>query len=334
MPGKWASAPILVYLLVSTCWGCVGDGNGSTDAQSDTAQDQGPECTPEPGAGVDLSGWWAVRVYVMLEMIEDPGATIHVCNDPPMSLATVTWLLDAGEPSGEEIGYTFQTCALTLPEVEASFADCTLDETLTAFLLTTDTLDASLPLVQGTGTMRVPGLERCSDLESDDLYVRIGVDPGFPDGIPLPGWDPGCTGSTAEECVAGYSENVQDTDSDGFPGGTFQILTDPVGLVEGFARATLRHSPNLRGTVRSDVLVDGDLLPTLEYDLVGSDAAMAGLDIDTPTVKKNLPTFVPVAGGSQFVMVRVDGAHGSPDLGGGDGMVDCAELLASPWVFD
>jgi hypothetical protein len=264
-------------------------------------------------------------------MVEDPMASVHVCDD--LALATVTWILRVDSGSGGEIPFTFRTCDIQLPQVTVSFAECSLEENFIAYLLTSASLDASLPVDEFPGSISMTIPDRCAEIATDDIFVRVGIPADYDDSVPLPGWDLDCTGSTSLECVPGYETDVQDTDSDGHPGATFEIDTEPLGLIEGFAWATLRHLPNLRGTARDSTLVVGDLAPVLEYDIVGSDASMAGLDIDTPTVKRNLPEFVPLVEGSRFTLVRVDGAHGAPDLTSG-GSVTCADVLSVPGLFD
>jgi hypothetical protein len=312
-------------MLVLSC-GSRGD---EPDAGVDAAPDGTSECTP--GSEFDLEGWWALKVFIRLEMVEDPMATVHVCDE--LALATVTWILRADATSDGEATFAFRTCDIQLPQVTVSFADCSLDENFIAYLLTSDSLDASLPIDEHPGTVAVAIPDRCAELTTEDIFVRIGIPSDFDDSVPLPGWDLDCTGTTSLECVPGYETDVQDTDSDGHPGATFEIDTEPLGLIEGFAWATLRHMPNLHGTARDSTLVEGVLEPVLEYDIVGSDASMSGLDIDTPTVKRNLPEFVPLAEGSTFTLIRVDGAHGAVDLTS-DGSVSCDDVLSMPGLFD
>lgn len=327
MPRKWSS--LAIALLVASC----GPGPGSdADAGTDAETDESTECLPT--SGTDLEGWWALRAYVRLEMHEDPTATVHVCDDPPYAMATLTWVVHLGAASGSSMPLSFRTCEILLPQVTASFAECSMDETFVAYLLTSETLDESLPLSEHTGEARLSEEGGCASLSTRDLFVRIGIPADFDDAVPLPGWDLECSGTTALECVPGFETDVLDTDSDGNPGATFEIDTDPAGLVEGVAWATLRHTPNPSATVTGNVLLTGDLEPLLEYDFVGSDAQMAGLDIDTPTVKRNLPDFVPTPEGSRFVMVRADGAGGSTDLTAGDGVLDCPEVLAASGLFE
>jgi len=328
MSGKWLR--LLAGSLPALACACGPGSPAGPDA--DAGADTLGECVPP--AEADLEGAWALRAFVRLEMLEDPAAVIHVCDDPPVALATVTWLVRMEPEAGGEAGLAFRSCAIELPQVTASFADCTLGETFVAYLMTSDALDGSLPLVERSGLARTEVRDGCLGFESDDLFVRIGIPSDLADTVPLPGWDLSCTGTTAIECVPGFETNVLDTDSDGSPGVTFEIDTDPSGLVEGMAWATLRHTPNPRGTVLGATSVSGRLEPVLEYDVVGSDASMSGLPIDTPTVKRNLPRFVPIAEGSYFLMVRIDGRHGSVDLGGGDGVITCDEVNASPGLFD
>ncbi len=308
---------------------------GTSDAGTDATSDADVPCPTPAGSTFDLQGWWAMRVFVRLTMEEDPGANIHVCDEPPIAMATVTWLLKVEEPTtGDQIPFTFRTCALTLPSVTASFADCSLDELLVAYLHTGEALDASLSLVEYSGTLTVSESAGCMGASSDDLFVHIGIPADFDSAVPLPGWDPECAGTTAIQCVTGFSDNVLDTDSDGSPGATFWIETDPPGLVTGTALATLRHFPGMRASRLSDSLVTGELRPVLEYDFVGSDASMAGLVMDTPAVQRNLPDFIPIEEGSIFTMVRVDGLHGAVDLTGTDGDVQCSAVLETAGLFD
>ena len=327
MSRKWSLVPVLclLSLLVISC----GSGENGTDAGTDATPDGSTECTP--GGEIDLEGWWALRVFIRLEMVEDPLATVHVCDE--LALATVTWILNVEPAADGEAAFSFRTCDIQLPQVTVSFADCDLGETFIAYLLTSASLDASLPLEEYPGTLAIAVPDRCAEVTTDDISVRVGIPFDFDDAVPLPGWDLECTGTTSLECVPGYETDVQDTDSDGYPGATFEIDTEPLGRIEGYAWATLRHLPNLWGTARDSTLVEGGLSPVLEYDIVGSDASMSGLDIDTPTVKRNLPAFIPIADGSTFTLVRIDGEHGAIDLTSA-GSVSCTDVLSTPGLFD
>jgi hypothetical protein len=328
---KWSGLHLALVALVAGAGSCGTQEGPGGDAGTDTGLDGIGACTAT--AEADLSGWWAMRAFVRLEMHEDPAAAIHVCDDPPLAMALVTWVIRLDGTSGT-IPATFRICAIQLPQVTASLADCSMDETFVAYLLTSDALDGTLDDVEHETTVTVTDAGGCARLETDGIFVRIGIPSDFDDTAPLPGWDLECAGTTATECVPGYETDVRDTDSDGAPGGTFEIDTDPAGLVDGVAWATLRHTPDPDGIVTGNSLVRGGLAPGLEYDLVGSDAEMSGLPMDTPTVKRNLPDFAAIPEGSTFVMVRVDGAHGSVDLTGGDGVVECSDVLEAAGLFD
>ena len=198
---------------------------------------------------------------------------------------------------------------------------------------TSEALDASLPETAFDGAFTVTTHEGCHALTTDDIFLRVGIAPDYDDAVPLPGWDLDCTGTTAADCVPGFATDVIDTDDDGNPGATFVISTEPPGLVTGMAHVTLRHTPHPLGTFPNPIVLGGSLEPTLDYDVVSSDATMAGLDIDTPTVKRSLPDFIPLAEGSTFVMVRVDGRDGAPDLSEG-GTVTCEAVNSAAGLFD
>jgi hypothetical protein len=326
MARKWLMALLVVWLAS----GCGPGGGAGDDSSTDTDADGSAGCVAPDEA--DLQGWWAVRAFIRLEMREDPLAVIHVCDDPPLSLALVTWVMQVDEPASGVASYTFRTCAIELPQVTVSFADCSLGETLIAYILTSSALDESLDDESYSGTAEITESGGCAGLRTSDLFVHIGIAEDYDWAVPLPGWDVDCTGS-AVDCVPGFETDVLDTDDDGDPGATIEIDTDPPDLLEGVAWATLRHSPNIDGRLSSSALVTGDMAPQLEYDVVGSDAFMSGLPMDTPTVKRNIPDFYPLTDGSHFILVRVDGRHGAVDLTSG-GEATCAAVNSASGLFE
>jgi hypothetical protein len=324
----------LFFLAALWLLSCTGGSPGNADGTSEVVDGIDAPCSTPAGTEIDIEGMWALKVFVRLEMRQDEGATIHVCDDPPVSVATVTWLLDVEARANSSVPFSFRTCEITLPSVSASFVDCSYDELLVAYLYTSEALDDSLPAEAFDGELILQQEGGCLEAVTDDLFVRIGIPADFDDGNPLPGWDPECSGTTALQCVPGYEEHVMDTDADGDPAATFWIETDPSGMVEGTAWATLRHTPGLCADSFGEAVVSGGLSPMLEYDFVGSDVVMAGLAIDTPTVKRNFPDFIPLAEGSVFTMVRVDGKNDAVDLRGPGGTIDCAAVLERPGLFD
>jgi hypothetical protein len=122
---------------------------------------------------------------------------------------------------------------------------------------------------------------------------------------------------------------VIDEDGDGLPGVSLEVHTDPVDTIAGQAYTTWRTNPHMHGKAWSSTLIQGDLSPTMEYDVVGSGAHLQGIPMDEPTVKRNIPRFVMPDEGSTYRMVRVDGLHGSQDVDvDGDTTVSCEELMA------
>lgn len=325
---------LLSGLVMVIATGCDDGDHGGTDASTDTGADTTGTCETPSGSTFDLEGTWALKAFIRLRMQEHADANIHVCNDPPIAMATVTWVMQVGTQDTSGAPFTFRTCDIQLPEISASFAECAHEELLVAYLHTGDALDEALPLSEYTGKLTVDEIEGCISATTNDLFVHIGISRDYDASSPLPGWDPECAGTTATQCVEGFEEDVLDTDSDGDPAATFWIETDPPGMVTGTAWATLRHTTGLSASRLDDALVTGTLDPTLEYDFVGSDATMAGLDIDTPAVQRNFPVFIPLADGSIFTMVRVDGTHGAVDLSDGAGTVSCAAVMGATGLFE
>jgi hypothetical protein len=167
-----------------------------------------------------------------------------------------------------------------------------------------------------------------SSYEADELAVVFGTDDTIGARDPLPRRRPGCTASVSS-CVDGW-EHVVDDDGDTHPGVTLTVDSEPEDLIEGEAYTAYRTVDLLRGTAWNSRLVRGEVVPSIEYQILDSDVLVGGAPRATELVRKNIPVFDVPATGSTFVLLRADGRHGAPNLDTARaGEVSCAEILAA-----
>jgi len=320
-PGHWG--PCVAAALAS----CTGGGAGS-DAATDDPGDGADACVPEPGETIDLTGQWGARAWIHVDMVTSPEGIVRMCPDPNPGVSILTLLIDLEPAQGGAIPYEFVVCEIGMPTVTASLAPCAEEEFLSVTLALGPDLAAYIPGQRFRSHAVLGGSGPCSPYVSDDLDITYGYDPSIvgPDD-PLPGWDLACAGATPEACVTSW-EAVRDEDGDGNPGVSLEVTTDPVDTIRGLAWTTWRTNPHMHGVAWTSSLIQGDLSPVMEYDVVGSGADLQGIPMDGPTVKRNIPSFVIPESGSTFRMVRIDGRYGAVDLDvDGDGTVSCAELM-------
>lgn len=322
-----ASIRCLAAAIAVPCTCCSGPSTAS-DA-GDVGGDVPESCVPGPGETLELRGWWGARAWVRVEAVTSPEGIVRMCPDPYPGVAVLTLMIHLTERTGNRIDYDFVVCEILMPRVTAALAPCEEEEFVDVQLELGPHLAAYIPNQTFHGYADVGGVEPCSDYISDNLDITYGYDATAigPDD-PLPGWDMDCASTTPEACVDGW-EHVFDEDADGHPGVSLQVTTEPVDTIRGQAYTTWRTNPHMHGVAWSSTLVQGDLSPTMEYEVVGSGADLQGIPMDEPTVKRNIPRFHIPASGSSFRMVRVDGALGAVDLDeDGDGSVSCDELMA------
>lgn len=324
LAGPRAAALAAMALALSACQG----GGTGTDAASDADPDSTAECVPSPGEEIDLIGTWGARAWIRVEMVTSPEGVVRVCPDPFPGMTVLTLMIRLSEKTGSRIDYDFRVCEMVFPQVTAALAPCDLDEHVYVQIGLGPELTAYIPGQSFEGWAEVGGTGRCSTYVSDSLDITYGFLPSMvASSDPLPGWDLACTGDTPEACVSSWGA-VIDEDADGFPGVSLRVSTEPVATITGLAYTTWRTNPHMHGIAWSSSLIEGDLSPTMEYEVVGSGANLQGIEMDEPTVKRNIPSFLLPPDGSTFRMVRVDGLHGSEDLDAdGDGDVDCSELM-------
>jgi len=325
MPPSLVRATMLqIVLAACACSGGPAGQDASTDAPGDAAE----VCQPDPGETLDLLGWWGSRAWVHVEMVTSPEGIVRMCPDPHPGVALLTLVINLHTRTDDRIDYDFVVCEIGMPTVTASLAPCSEEEFLSVNLELGPHLMAYIPSQEFRGHAMIGGDTPCSSYISDTLDITYGYDPsGVAPDEPLPGWDMECGGSTPVACVNAW-EFVIDEDGDGYPGVSLQVTTDPVDTLRGQAYTTWRTNPHMHGQVWSSTLIQGDLAPTMEYDVVGSGADLQGIPMDEPTVKRNIPRFRIPATGSTYKMVRIDGEHGSTNLDAdGSSIVTCEELM-------
>lgn len=320
--------PGLALTIAALAAGACSGGASGDDASTDGEADEVEACQPDPDETLDLLGWWGSRAWVHVEMVTSPEGIVRMCPDPHPGIALLTLVIDLHTQEGDRIDYDFVVCEIGMPTVTASLAPCEEEEFLSVNLELGPALMAYIPSQEFHGHAELGGTSPCSAYVSDSLDITYGYDPsGVGPDDPLPGWDMECAGSTPEACVNAW-DLVIDEDGDGSPGVSLQVTTDPVDTLRGQAYTTWRTNPHMHGLAWSSTLIQGDLSPTMEYDVVGSGADLQGIPMDEPTVKRNIPRFHIPEAGSTYKMVRVDGAHGSADLDAdGDTIVSCDELM-------
>ncbi len=323
-PSRLLAPAALGALVACGCAGQAGAGDAATDSNGDAPE----TCVPDPSEGIDLLGEWGARAWIRVEMVTSPEGVVRVCPDPFPGMAVLTLMIDLVEKDGDRIDYDFRVCEMVFPQVKAALAPCDLEEFVYVQIGLGPELTAYIPGQSFHGWADLGGTAQCSTYVSDSLDITYGFIPSMIGGDdPLPGWDLACTAGTPQACVVGW-DAVIDEDADGFPGVSLQVATEPVATITGLAYTTWRTNPHMHGIAWNSSLIQGDLSPTMEYEVVGSGANLQGIGMDEPTVKRNIPRFLLPPTGSTFRMVRVDGQYGSEDLdGNGDGGVDCEELM-------
>lgn len=321
-------------LLACGVMGCSGPSTGH-DASADAGTDREDGCIPSGDEPLDLLGTWGARSWIRVELVTSEDGVVRMCPSPHPGITYLTLLIDLMEMRGTEIDYEFVVCEIDMPRVRAAVAPCDLDEYVWVNLELGQQLASYITGQVFPGQAQLTGETACSGYLSHGMDITYGFDPGMVGpGDPLPGWDLDCGGSTPEACVTDWA-SVMDEDADGHPGVSLQVTTEPVDTITGQAYTTWRTNPHMTGVAHSSILIQGQLAPTMEYDVVGSGAQLQGLYMDEKTVKRNLPIFQLPDQGSTFRMLRVDGEYGSPDLdGNGDGKVDCQELMSNIDIFE
>jgi hypothetical protein len=321
---------LLVVFVVSACSGPGSGSDGSTDADTDNPDG----CVPEQDEDLDLLGVWGARSWIRVELETSEDGIVRMCPSPHPGITYLTLLITLREQAGSRIDYDFVVCEIDMPRVRAAIVPCDLDEYLWVNLELGPALAAYIPTQVFEGHADIGGDGPCSSYVSH-MDITYGYDAAMVDPLdPLPGWEVACGSTTPEVCVAAW-DTVIDEDSDGHPGVSLQVSTEPIDTITGQAYTTWRTNPHMSGVAVSNVLIQGELAPMMEYDVVGSGAQLQGLHMDEKTVKRNLPIFILPSAGSTFRMVRVDGLYGSEDLDTNeDGEVDCEELMSRLGIFE
>ncbi len=327
----WGSALLAQCLAVAACSGP----SGKSDASVDAPDEDTDACTPGQDGALDLIGTWAARSWIRVELVTSDDGIVRMCPSPHPGITYLTLLIDLASRNADRIEYEFVVCEIDMPRVRSAIVPCDMDEYVWVNLELGPQLASYITGQVFGGYALLGGDAPCSSYESHSMDVTYGFDSSIvgPDD-PLPGWLMDCPVDSPSTCVTNW-ESVIDEEGDGNPGVSLQVTTEPTDTIRGHAYTTWRTNPHMSGTAVSNNLIQGDLAPTMEYDVVGSGADLQGLHMDEKTVKRNLPVFLLPGSGSTFKMVRVDGLHGGPDLDTNmDGTVDCEEVMSHLDIFE
>lgn len=310
-----------------------GTGASSADAGEDGSRDadvSAEACLPS-GEPLDLLGTWAARAWIDVYMETPGGGIVHLCPDRYYGVSVITLRVRVHEQIGTAVRHTFNVCRLQMPLVEAAIdPDCASKVGMQ--LAVAPPLTTRWPTIEYPGGAVLGGNAACSSYEAEELVAVFGTDETIGARDPLPRWRPGCTVS-APSCVEGW-EHVVDDDGDTHPGVTLTVDSRPEDLIEGEAYTAYRTVDLLRGTVWNSRLVRGDVVPSIEYQILDSDVLVGGGPLPTNLVRENIPVFDIPETGSTFVLLRADGRHGAPNLDAdADGEVSCDEILAAESIF-
>ncbi len=353
VPRRLLSATLLAVLAGAGCGSSTppGSDGGGTDrpAGGDNGNGDGGAggCTPG-GAPVDLTGTWAARVQLAVELTQRPGGLLRLCPDPQATSARL--LIRMGiRATGGHLVQSVQVCQVSLPQALGGVGGCPA-QPLSIRLAPAPSLTAYIPrVVIPDITTELGSIAPCSAYDPQAFTVLLGVRAGAlgqPDTDALPAWCSPCGGATAAQCVcqdcghtgagcAARDSDVEDSDGDGHPGVSVAVSTGAVpDPIAGEAYLAFRTRPRLNGTILGVDRIAGAIEATLDYAVVGSGVQVVGNPLDPAALTGALPEFRIVPDGSEFVMLRADGgALGQWDANG-DRAIDCADIVARANNFD
>lgn len=280
---------------------------------------------------IDVRGQWAGIANLQVELVARSGALVALCPNPQIQPAELVMLINLTEGEGGSTNVELQLCDLELPTILAGVGSCPSDPSriLELAILPSDALAELLPTLRIEFDSGLPSTINAGDDFIPDSFVELlGVELDDPRD-PLPYWNESRTncglggkGGPAD-CVEDY-DRIQDSDGDGNLGVTLFANSGVGGLVEGEAYTTIRLAPQLEGTIRNDICIDGTIALNLDFTIVDSIASVSGIVLSTPLLNANIPP-LNFLSDSRFKLLRADTTR-VPFDDDGDGIITCEEV--------
>ena len=336
--------------------GAAGAGGASGGAGAGTTQ------LPCDSSGdVDLDGMFALAAKFSFTFGSQPGGAVTICPADQTSEGSFLGLVRLHQqPGSTQIDSAEAVvCTLQLPIISAGAGQCnpgTTNLVYAGLKFPQALIDACPRATLATTTGTLTSLQPGATFDLQQLTFTIGTDKT---GDQMPTWlmdKTGCgmadvsAGRIAEcdpGCVSDCSSLVDD-DQDGWPGVTVDVcgLTDddkqqqvpcnadepnvPGATIQGRAMMDMEVDPLLKGSAVSSCEVSGNLDASIRYNVIGADLYVTNAQISVTSAIKSLPTYKVNASQSRFLLVRIDGKHGSldwsPDFN--DALGSCKTVIA------
>lgn len=352
VPRAWWAALLLVGGGCDSDEAPQGGGAGGGGASAISCREEGP---------VDVTGTWLIKARLDVVMSSSDKALVKVCPADQTGPADLVLLGRFEQQGGDLKSVALTICDFSMPQVTAVIGPCSENSmaSVTSQVSPSAALRAALPdlvvpkvsgKVEGTGPGALFEPERITFvLGSQTLTGPMAAwkGGGACDDLKTPlGTGPGCE----TQCVTTCSD-VVDADSDTLPGISMAVcgrsasdaaeatcnVATPSGpgiTLQGTAGINFRVDPLFRGQVESSCVVRGKVDAEIDYNVLGSNLWLSGGIMTVRQVQAAIPVFDVLPETSQFVAVRVDGQHGSPDLAlPADNQAACAQALANGNFF-
>lgn len=337
--------------------GSGGSSGGSGAAGSGGSGGTVAQCNQS--TALDLTGTWAARVLMTVNLQSQPGGTISICPQNQHPEASLYMLFNIQQDSANPTSLPqiqAHVCSVELPEVTALAGSCDPSATnlVTTQLQIPPALAGALPNIQlQAGSATLDGTAPGAKITSSKVVFVAGA---TTQDAQLPKWDlsnSACSGTgigngtTCDTTCVQSCSNLRDDDGDGYPGITLGVcgmtqsdrtqhvpcnITDPANTsatLQGRAFLDLQIDPTLSGTVKSSCEITGNVNATMVYNLVGADVWLEGGQLAVNDAIKSLPTFTVDPTQSEYRMLRVDGKDGAVNWNLPTAISDaCASVVA------
>ncbi len=322
--------------------GSGGTGGGGTGGTGGAGGSGGVTVQCQEPAQVDVTGTWAAKVRMTVNLQGQPGAAVTLCPTTQTQEALLYMYLDVQQnPTDPKTidSITPHVCSVTLPVVTGQVGGC--DTSAPNFVSTQ--LQVLDPLKKAFPKIQLAGVNGSLDTDKPGAALTAGkllfVAGSSVQGSAMPGWnttDSNCdadgignTNQCDTNCVSDCSKTV-DNDNDGYPGITLGVCglsnddkqanvtcniqnPDQGGAtIQGKAWLDLQIDPSLNGTVKSSCEITGNVNASILYNVLGADVWLSGAPLRVTAAITSLPTFQVDPAKSAYRMLRVDGKHGAP----------------------
>lgn len=336
------SGAALLLALTACSSSSSSSGAPANPAQPDAGDAAATSVPCEEHGGLDLTGAWAAKARFSLSLRSQTGGVVTVCPAGQAALAEMLLLIRVENTvSAASPSLTAWPCSLALPSVSAVVGEChgSPDNALTTEILFPDSLLDAFPSIP---VETVHGVLSGDGAGAQVAFERFHFNWGTRRADALPTWqseNPGCgqgdvaagRSSTCESACVESCSDLADDDSDGYPAVTLHVCgtlpddiaaqvachatspNEPGVTLQGTLSMALHTELELAGAARSSCEIAGTFASNTTYSVVGADAYLSNTQVAVASAIKSLPLFDAVDAQSAFRMIRVDGAHGTPD---------------------